>query len=102
MTGSGTLPVLHRGDAMAEEHTAAALRRPLQHAPAGGRDEAHRSVRDLPGPAAARLRAQLHRAEGDPADAACGYRRAERPVCEGTLASEVARIAAAPTAPAAP
>ncbi|MEE4381914.1 MAG: hypothetical protein V2J02_07950 [Pseudomonadales bacterium] len=87
---------------MHEEHTAAALRRALRHAQAGAWDEAHGIVQDLPGPTAAWLHAHLHREEGDLANATYWYRRAERPVCEGSLAAELARIAAALTDTAAP
>ena len=102
MTRSGTLPVLRRGNGMHEEHTAAALRRALRHAQAGARDAAHDIVQDLPGPAAAWLHAHLHREEGALANAAYWYRRAQRPVFDGPLAAELARIVAALTDPEAP
>lgn len=72
---------------------------PLLHAlwyDASGRwDEAHRLTQDIQGADAAWVHAYLHRKEGDAANAAYWYRRAQRPVARISLESEWEDIATA-------
>ena len=61
----------------------------------GDWDAAHRIVQDEPTREAAWVHAYLHRAEGDPNNAAYWYRQAGRPVAGDALEAEWERIASA-------
>lgn len=67
----------------------------LWHAGKGDWETAHRLVQDISGPDAAWVHAYLHREEGDLANAAYWYRRANRPVSQASLDEEWAQIATA-------
>jgi hypothetical protein len=67
----------------------------LWHAAKGGWDTAHGLVQDGASPEAAWVHAYLHRVEGDLGNAGYWYRRAGKPVAEGSLDEEWDSIAAA-------
>lgn len=51
-------------------------------------ERAHAIAQDVDTPDGAWVHAHLHRAEGDPANAAYWYRQAAKPVCRDSLAEE--------------
>jgi hypothetical protein len=59
----------------------------------GNWDQAHRIAQDESSAEAAWVHAYLHRVEGDLGNAGYWYRRAARPVADGPLEAEWARIA---------
>ena len=61
----------------------------------GDWDKAHKIVQDEPTREAAWVHAYLHRVEDDLANAGYWYRRAAKPMAEGSLQSEWERIVAA-------
>jgi hypothetical protein len=61
----------------------------------GDWDAAHRTVQAEDGADAAWVHAYLHRKEGDPANAAHWYRRADKPVSSASLEAEWTQIASA-------
>jgi hypothetical protein len=67
----------------------------LWHAAKGSWDTAHGLVQDGASPEAAWVHAYLHRVEGDLGNAGYWYRRAGKPVAEGSLDEEWDSIAAA-------
>jgi hypothetical protein len=66
----------------------------LWHAAKGEWNAAHRLVQDEASAEAAWVHAYLHRVEGDLGNAGYWYRRAGKPVAQGTLEDEWAAIAA--------
>ncbi|MWD29143.1 hypothetical protein E0K89_016815 [Aquicoccus sp. SCR17] len=71
------------------------LIRALDLLEAGDWEGAHVIAQDDPGAAAAWLHAHLHRVEGDAPNAAYWYRRAGRPVFDGSEAEEREALRAA-------
>jgi hypothetical protein len=65
----------------------------LWHDARGNWDAAHNTAQDIPDPTGAWIHAYLHRKEGDLANAAYWYRRADQPVARDTLDAEWERIA---------
>ena len=64
------------------------LLRALWHDERGQWDEAHRVAQDIDSPEGAWVHAYLHRKEGDEANAAYWYRRAQQPIARNSLESE--------------
>jgi hypothetical protein len=67
----------------------------LWHDARGNWDEAHRAAQDVDSPEGAWVHAYLHRKEGDQANAAYWYRRAQQPIARDSLESEWEGIAQA-------
>ena len=65
----------------------------LWHQGRGDWHGAHEIVQEMTGTDAAWVHAHLHRAEGDPGNAAYWYRRADKPVSAASLQDEWAEIA---------
>jgi hypothetical protein len=65
----------------------------LWHDARGNWDAAHNTAQDIPDPTGAWIHAYLHRKEGDLANAAYWYRRADQPVARDSLDAEWERIA---------
>jgi hypothetical protein len=65
----------------------------LWHDARGNWDAAHNTAQDIPDPTGAWIHAYLHRKEGDLANAAYWYRRADQPVAHDSLDAEWERIA---------
>jgi hypothetical protein len=59
----------------------------------GDWDRAHKIVQDDPSAEAAWVHAYLHRVEGDQSNAGYWYRRAGKPIANGSLETEWERIA---------
>ena len=88
-----TLEELRRAER--EPQDAAPALRALWHDLRGDWDGAHRIAQDIDGAAGAWVHAYLHRKEGDLANAGYWYRRAQRPVAQGSLQDEWESIASA-------
>ena len=65
----------------------------MWHDARGNWDAAHNTAQDIPDPTGAWIHAYLHRKEGDLANAAYWYRRADQPVARDSLDAEWERIA---------
>jgi hypothetical protein len=72
--------------------TLSPLLRALWHDAHGDWDEAHRLAQDVDDRDGAWVHAYLHRKEGDPANAAYWYGRAQQPVATDALETEWERI----------
>ena len=67
----------------------------LWHDAKGDWEKAHGTAQDIDNPTGAWVHAYLHRKEGDAANAAYWYRRADKPVERGPLDAEWTRIVTA-------